>query len=56
MQKITQLRSLTDEQIIESVVGNDKVDELEDYSVPTESSSRKEDIKAPMVLNTFLLT
>ncbi|XP_026428478.1 uncharacterized protein LOC113324372 [Papaver somniferum] len=48
---------LTDEEIIESVMGKDESDdvEVEDESVVTEPPSRKEAIKAAKILNKFLL-
>lgn len=44
---------LTYDQIIESVVGTDKDDELKYHSVFTEPHFRKEAIKAAMILNFF---
>ncbi|XVF53525.1 hypothetical protein PTKIN_Ptkin05aG0105900 [Pterospermum kingtungense] len=46
---------LTDEQIIENVMGNDQDDEVEDDSFAIEPVSRKEAFKAVMTLNKFLL-
>ncbi|XVF51243.1 hypothetical protein PTKIN_Ptkin04bG0168800 [Pterospermum kingtungense] len=46
---------LTDEQIIENIMGNDQDDEVEDDSFAIEPVSRKEAFKAVMTLNKFLL-
>lgn len=46
---------LTDKQIIESVMGNDQDDEVEDDSSTMEPVSWKEVLKAMMIFKNFLL-